>query len=131
MTPLHFAARNNEPEVVALLLDRGADIDSRDDVGSLQVSWGTIFAKAALIMVRLSLEALSPNRDEEGYYDSRKRDRRKRLGEILYSPVTFRPGGNTPLHLAAGHNDSEVVALLLDEGADINAVTAFESTPPS
>ena len=127
-TPLHVAARNGEPEVVALLLDRGADITTRDDVPS-QVSWGNVFAKAALIMVRLSLEALSPNRDEEGYYDSRKRDRRKRLGEILYSPVTFNPGGNMPLHFAAGFNKPDVVALLLDEGADIKARTDFGWTP--
>jgi len=33
MTPLMWAARNNRPEVVKMLIDNGADLNARDKVG--------------------------------------------------------------------------------------------------
>jgi ankyrin repeat protein len=35
----------------------------------------------------------------------------------------------TPLHFAAGMGASEVVAMLLDAGADAGALTVFQETP--
>ena len=32
-TPLHLAVQNGEPSVIGLLLDRGADIEAKDDRG--------------------------------------------------------------------------------------------------
>ena len=119
-TPLHFAAAHNKPEVITLLLDRGADINARDDVGPSQVFWSRVFLKTFLATLSLSYVMLDPDA---------ARDVGKGFREILYSPVTFNPGGNTPLHFAIEYNKPEVVALLLDRGADINAHTEFGWTP--
>jgi len=35
-TPLHWAALNGQKDVAALLLDRGAAIEAKDDVSRLQ-----------------------------------------------------------------------------------------------
>jgi ankyrin repeat protein len=38
-TPLHFAAQSGEPEVVALLLDAGAQVDALNDKGMPPIYW--------------------------------------------------------------------------------------------
>ncbi len=38
MTSLHFASRNNHKPVVELLLDRGANIDQKDNKGEFILS---------------------------------------------------------------------------------------------
>ena len=38
-------------------------------------------------------------------------------------------GGDTPLHLAAGHGHAEAVKLLMDRGADVSAVNQDRQTP--
>jgi ankyrin repeat protein len=42
---------------------------------------------------------------------------------------TTEPTGLTPLHLAAGEGHLDIVKLLLEHGADINARSAFRVTP--
>jgi ankyrin repeat protein len=32
MTPLHYAARRGHVDIVSMLLDRGADIEAKDEV---------------------------------------------------------------------------------------------------
>lgn len=63
----------------------------------------------------------------------RRRDAR-RVAEILKahpeSPRAFDSDGATPLHYAAEAGDREIVALLLDAGADVNARDLrFGATP--
>ena len=118
-TPLHVAAMGNNPEVVALLLDRGADIEARDDIPS-QISWEAVLAKTLLGVLSLSLVAINPDTAA---------DRGREFGKVLYKPVSLDISENTPLHLAAWRNNPEVVALLLDRGADVEARNEIGSTP--
>ena len=122
-TPLHFAAANNKPEIVALLLERGADIETRNYEGPLQVFWEGLFLKtlSAVLSVSLDLTMFLVFGGET------EEDKLAHLSE--YPDVIFRTGGITPLHLAAGHNKPEVVALLLERGADIHSRSALGSTP--
>ena len=122
-TPLHYAAANNESEVVALLLDRGADIETRNYDGPLQVFWEGLFLKTLSAVLSVSLD-LTMFLVFGGETDE---DTLAYLSE--YPDVIFRTGGITPLHLAAGHNKPEVVALLLERGADIHSRSALGSTP--
>ena len=101
-TPLHLAAWwNDNPEMVELLLDRGANIEAQDDYGSTPLHLATTIGNnpevAALLLNRgADIEARDDN-----------------VG--------------TPLHWAA--NNPEVTALLLDRGADIAAKGHAGSTP--
>ena len=59
-------------------------------------------------------------------------DRAKLKGLIDVEPALMSskdPGGSTPLHHAAGFGTADVVTLLLDSGADINAKNRRGSTP--
>ncbi len=48
----------------------------------------------------------------------------------LYNEMVFATGGMTPLHLAARQGQLETVKVLLDSGADVNAVSAGDKTSP-
>ena len=109
-TPLHLAAAlNADPEVIALLLDRCADIMARvnkqiDGLGA------TPLHVAALLNAEPEIIALLLDRGAQI-------DARNDYGE-------------TPLHMAATLNaEAAVLALLLDRGADIAARADDGATP--
>ena len=122
-TPLHFAAESNKPEVVALLLDRGADIEARNYDGPAQVSWKALLAKTlATVFVasfELTLSLMFGGEPDKNTFAF--------LSE--FPDVIFYLGGIAPLHAAAAYNEPAVVALLLERGADIEALSAFGHTP--
>ena len=99
--PLHRAAQSANPSVVALLLDRGADIharDGEDGAGSTPLQYAMILhpnpGKLAVVELLLDRGADIHTRDEEGW---------------------------TPLLWAVAAEDRDLVELLLDRGADIHA----------
>ena len=124
-TPLHFAAAHNKPEVVALLLDRGADIESREYDGPLQVHPKGLLLRTLLVSLTLAIEAWEFSRDKEGW----KPNKEAVVDSFDGPDMIYRIGRHTPLHYAAGYNKPEVVALLLDRGADIYARSTIGSTP--
>ncbi len=92
LTPLHLAsALNGDPEVAALLLDRGADIKDKDDYGSTPLYW------AARSNANPEVAALLLDRGADIEAGSEE--------------------GRTPLHSAALLNDNPEVAALLLIGA--------------
>lgn len=131
VTPLGAAALNNsDPEVVALLLDRSAELDAEFEVEShilLFAAWNN--ANPAV------LELLLDRATELGARDDY-------VTGLLFSAAELNPNlpvieylldlgadvngqasweGKTPLHFAVeGNPNPGVVALLLDWGADIN-----------
>ena len=105
VTPLHVAVAWSEmPEVVNLLLDRGADIEARAKNGGTPLHGSARYGKTPEVAELL----LNRGADIEA------RDRR----------------GQTPLHWAAGNSETpEVVAVLLDRGAGMEARAKDGSTP--
>ena len=97
-TPLHLASRRGLSDVVALLLRSGAHVDPRDNDNKTPL-----------------LCALEDSRDGT-------------VPQLLLehgASVSVRgnsKNGQTPLHLASRHNLSDVVALLLKLGADVDAL---------
>ena len=123
--PLHFAAEHNKPEVVELLLDRGAEIESREYDGPLQVHPKGLLLRTLLVSLTLAIEAWEFSRDKEGW----KPNKEAVVDSFDGPDMIYRIGRHTPLHYAAGYNKPEVVALLLDRGADIYARSTIGSTP--
>ena len=102
-TPLHFAAEyNSNPEVVGLLLERGADLEARDRDGRTPLHFAARRGRnPAVVGLLLDRGADLEARDMVG---------------------------RTPLHWAA-ESDPEVVGLLLERGANLEARTGYGWTP--
>ncbi|MEJ2719445.1 MAG: ankyrin repeat domain-containing protein [Deltaproteobacteria bacterium] len=102
MTPLMWACHKNHPEVVKVLLDRGADVNAR--YGNPQTPLMKAAREGNLEIVRLLLK--------HGAEVNAKSDI-----------------GDTPLHLAAWKGHLDVAKLLLNNGAIVNMKGAQGETP--
>ena len=134
---LHRLARfNPDPAVVALLLDRGADVQAVDSIGE-----NALF-KAALgkspEIVALLVERGIPV-DAKNDFDETALFRAASYSdpavvtmflELGADPTGEEYGAYTALHSAAGNRNPEVAALLLDRGADITKITNFFGETP-
>jgi ankyrin repeat protein len=130
--PLHFAVRKNRPDMVALLLDLGADPLAVDGSGYTAAAYTTSPDTDRLVMEAIremtSAELVSAVRGH----------RRPRVGTmdlvallalgewdtaaqlLRENAALIEPGGGV-LHLMAKRNDAAAVKWLLDHGADPNA----------
>jgi ankyrin repeat protein len=109
--PLHFAVRMNRPEMVALLLDLGADPAATDGLGT-----------------PASVYAAAPEVDREVVETLTRRGGIDLLGALVLgddqtAARLFAEGGASPgvLHMLAKRGDARGVRWLLDHGADPNA----------
>lgn len=95
LTPLYVAAISGHEAVVRLLIEKGAEVDTRDY---------TLFGTPLLMAATLGHAATARLLLEKGA--------RVNAANIF---------GVTPLHWAAGNGHEAVVRLLLEKGAEINA----------
>ena len=103
-TLLHEAAqRNRHPEVIELLLSRGADINALDNTGASVLHFSTLNADPAVGEMLLDKGLDVKSKDAHG---------------------------GTPLLWAATYNPNPAIGqMLLDHGADVNAKDPVEATP--
>ena len=138
LRPLHLAAWVEGPEVVALLLDAGADIDARGG------EWNALYfalahnpnpATVALLLDRDSNLNPTSSATETPLHQAARFNTNPAIVELLLdrdvTPVNAHSNyGGTPLHQAAWHNPNhEVVELLLSRGADANSPRNGGYTP--
>jgi ankyrin repeat protein len=112
--PLHFAVRMNRPEMVALLLDLGADPTATDALGAPAAVY------AALPEVGREVIATLAARGALGLFGALA------LGDFEAAARLVDDGGDDAaldglLHLLAKRGDADAVRWLLDRGADPNA----------
>ena len=102
VTALHLAAATDQPDVLQLLIDRGASVNSRTRLGFTALHWAAsrdaLDSVAVLLRAGADIDALARN-------------------DI------------TPLHWAASRDAARAVQMLLDAGADPNARTLAGDTP--
>ena len=106
--PLHWAARQQDTEIVRLLLEHGADPNARTEGGERTALH---FGVGSIEVARLLLQ-------HGAQVDARE--------VVLWRPLS---SGRTPLHMAMGYGVDDVALLLLDQGADPRAVDGSDRTP--
>jgi len=115
LTPLHVAVAAGRSEVAGMLLEHGADVNRRDDLGRSPLHIASCRpyndpSGVAPGIVRLLLDhGSNPNaRTKRGLIFTVN-------GRLVFDNIKW-----TPLHFAAFEGRVEVVQLLLDYGADVN-----------
>lgn len=141
-TALHFAG---SPDVVDVLLDRGADIEARDvDHWSTPVQW--VAGRNAAVVQRLFDRGATPDIFSATLGGAEKVVARLiatdadvlnwRINQDYFPPgpehdvhniMTFTVGADaTPLHAAAVGNHPSIIKLLVAHGLDVNVKGAYD-----
>jgi len=107
MSVLHTAAHSDHPDVIALLVKHGANINITDKNGETPLGLAVFWNKRSAVEMLLAKGA-DPNRAENNQ-------------SIM--------AGYTPLHLAARDGHRDLVSLLLDHGAKPNLLAQEDATP--
>jgi ankyrin repeat protein len=127
------ALTRNDATAVTRLLERGFDPNTRDPQGrpGLFVALQKESFDAAQALVRhpqIDVNALN-NNDESPLMMAAMKGQLRWCMELLNRGAVVNKTGWTPLHYAASGNEHQVVALLLDKGAAINAPSPNGTTP--
>ncbi|KAI8632076.1 hypothetical protein F5Y19DRAFT_472961 [Xylariaceae sp. FL1651] len=135
--PLFAALANGHKETVQLLLDRGADIESKDRFGQTPLSWAAEKGQKETVQLLLDRGADIESKDKVGRTPlSRAAERGQKQtmqllldrGADIESKDRF---GQTPLSWAVKNGQKEIVQLLLDRGADIESKGMYNQRPLS
>jgi len=103
-TPLHLAAVYGRADIAKLLLDKGADIDCKDQINETPLHKAVSYKNIETTKLLLKRGASVNTKNEFG---------------------------ETPLHKAAINADSEMVIILLENGANVNEKDNDGITPLS
>jgi ankyrin repeat protein len=102
-TALHLALQHSHPNIIPLLLEKGANVDAQDDDGSTPLHRAISRADVELSRVELLLDRCTN--------------------------INLRNNkGQTALHLASQHGRINIMRLLLEDGADVDAPDSGGST---
>ena len=126
-----MAVGEGRPEVVEYLLDNDAEVNATDRYGHTPLD-------EALALDNMEMVALLENAGGEhsaGFHPTGADPTAS--GDTTSAPLTSNEQmlrarnkeGQTPLHLAAGRGETEIVVLLIEKGADIHAKDNNGRTP--
>ncbi|WP_264706609.1 ankyrin repeat domain-containing protein [Wolbachia endosymbiont (group B) of Archips podanus] len=104
-TPLHYAAQSGNEQVVKLLIEKKANVDTRDRVDNRPLHIAAKNGYLGIVKVLLDTNKVNVNAETSPKYKF------------------------TPLHFAARNGHLEIVNALLDKGAEVHAETKYKYTP--
>jgi ankyrin repeat protein len=131
VTDLLNAVRDADPSRVASAVARGASPDSKDAEGTPAIMLAALYSNARTMETLLSLGA-DPNATNAAHatalHWSAGDPAKARMLILKGADVNARSGpGRTPLGIAAAQdNNFEIVKLMVDRGADVNAADQLE-----
>lgn len=134
-TPLYYAIQCNHPEMVKLLLDYGADVNSKNSYyGSTMLHYALHYNYPEIVKLLLDYGADINCRNRYGYPPLHYTIE---YGHMATVKLLLNHGADvnlknideeTPLHIATKNGYTEIVKLLLDYGADVNLNDKYECT---
>ncbi|CAB9520910.1 Ankyrin Repeat Protein [Seminavis robusta] len=132
LTPLHWAAINNKPDIVRILLDRGANTSITDKKGYTPLHRAALEGHFHVMEILVKRGANVSATDRSGatplHYAASRKGNQKAIRLLLHAGADInlldQKTGLAPLHHAAekGHKDA-VVVLLSDMNIDLNSLS--------
>ncbi|KAK5467499.1 hypothetical protein LTS15_000472 [Exophiala xenobiotica] len=123
-TALSLAAKKGHEAIVRVLLERGAELDSKDNIGWTPLSWAARNGHEAVVRVLLEMGAELDSKHNNGQ-----------------TPLSWATGGaeleskdnngQTPLSWAAEYGHEAIVRVLLEMGAELDSKDNGGRTPLS
>jgi hypothetical protein len=133
-TRLTDAARNGDRALVRTLLDKGAEVNAREQDGMTPLHWATLNNHADIVRMLLNSGANVKETDRYGFtalHNAMSRGHSDLVGILLDkgAEVNAREqNGMTPLHYAALYNHADIVRILLDKGARVDERDKWDET---
>ena len=134
-SPLHVASIWRLEAVVKLLLNEGAEVDSKDKTGRTPLSWAAAMGFKAGVELLLNQNAEIDSNDEIGWtplvhalaigHDAVVKLLLEKGAEV----DTIDKEGLTPLYIAAAIGNKAMAELLLEKGVDVNSKNGRGQTP--
>jgi cytohesin len=143
-SPLAMAAEHGLTEVVAELIGLGVNVNKVNDLGSDALKYAAARGHVECMELLINAGANPALFDDEGYsaiHNAAGKQHHDVVVKLLDTGVdvdlrikSLAPSavaGTTPLHWACANLDEEMVKILVEGGADINALSGKASTPLS
>jgi len=132
ISPLHYAAVNGHTHVTAYLVKKGADVNSRTNIGLTPLYGAASAGKTETVRLLISLGANVNGSAEEGAVPLHATVNAQIAGLLIKHGARLEAVnicGFTPLHTSSHFGHRDVVSFLVNKGADIEAKTMYGWTP--
>jgi ankyrin repeat protein len=129
--PIHDAAEEGDLAGVQAKLDKGADVNAKEEEGYTPLDFAIIYENTEIANLLLEHDGKSGAADSiqvaatVGNIEAVKRHLAAGVDVNAKSEVN----GQTSLHTAANNGRKEIAEQLIDNGADVNAMEVWGATP--
>jgi len=136
---LHLAASQGNLDLIVAMIDQGAKTEATDRLGNTPLGWArdaatiqTLLDKGANVNAPQGLDRqtllfrLISSGTRQGLMEKEKDTVGARIAVLVKHGADVNIGdayGRTPLHIAAASGDITLMSILVDHGANVNAVT--------
>ncbi|GLD97358.1 hypothetical protein PINS_up006042 [Pythium insidiosum] len=134
-TALHRAISRGHSDVVQLLIDEGADLNARDDMGETPLHQALTKGYVDIVLALIRAGVNVKDSSKWGWIPLHTAALKGHVSVVSAlidagADVAVRAhGGSTALHEACSYGHDDIVELLIDSGADVNASNHSGDTP--